>query len=127
MYYLENTQEYGRHLIASKPIAADTLIAQCELLVLGEHDTRIINTTDLQYYTFKYNETQDCLVLGDGEIFNHSIDANVSYHIENIDGRMFMMFRTLREVEYGEGLFINYNADETVDVSKYTISLMGIG
>lgn len=119
MYYLENTKEYGRHLVASKDLIKDTLLAHCELLVLNAKDTVQVNLTDLKYYTFKYNEVQDCLVLGDGEIFNHSDSANVSYTIEIIDDRPLMCFRLLKDVSKGEGLFINYNADCQVDTSQY--------
>lgn len=123
-YYLKHTKEFGRGLYASKLIKAGEIITECELLVLNEQDTRIVNTTDLQYYTFKYNETQDCLVLGQGEIFNHSDTANVDYELVDYDGRKVMQFVSKRDILENEQLFINYTQDCKVDADKYNVNLI---
>ncbi len=95
MTHIKFSPEYGRSMYASRSIGLGTLIEVCEVLVLSYDDTRAVNgLTDLQYYTFVYDaETgQDCLVLGNGEIFNHAptelnqheaaYTANVSYTLE---------------------------------------------
>ena len=109
----------GRGVEAMTAIKADSIIAVCELLVLSQDDTVKVNQTDLQYYTFKYNELQDCLVLGLGEIFNHSDMPNTRYEIKGIDGRDMMVFTTLRDIEAGEQLFTDYNADVKVNMYDY--------
>lgn len=101
-------------------IPSNSKIMVCEILVLSTKDTVVVNTTDLQHYTFKYNKTQDCLVLGDGEIFNHSDTPNVSYRLKNKYGRKVMVFTALRDLFPGEQLFIDYNADVKVNVLSYT-------
>lgn len=119
MYYLKMHETMGRGLFAMQDIPAQRVLFTAELLVLSEVDTVTVNTTDLQYYTFKYNEKQDCLVLGDGEIFNHSDTPNVGYKLIDFDGRKVMAFYTLRDVVPHEQLFIDYNADVVVSVQDY--------
>lgn len=117
----------GRCLVAERPIPAGMVIMQCELLVLSEVDTPLVNETDLKYYTFKFNETQDCLVLGLGEIFNHSSAPNVSYELVDLNCRKVMQFRAIKDVCAGEQLFIDYQADVQVNTEGYinTKSLVG--
>jgi SET domain-containing protein len=125
-YYLKTTTEMGRGLYSTNNIKKDKILFTAELLVLSPEDTKKVNETDLKYYTFVYNETQDCLVLGDGEIFNHSESANIGYKIIDFDDRKVMAFYTLRDVEQHEQLFIDYSADSTTAKPEdYTINLIG--
>jgi hypothetical protein len=128
-YILSVSPEMGRGLY-SNPITGvnkDDLIALCELLVLSPVDTAIVNITDLKHYTFKFDAERDCLVLGDGEIFNHSHEPNVSYELVDFGDRKMMRFVALRDIQPGEQLFIDYNADTQVDTAQYcsTKSLVG--
>lgn len=109
----------GRGVQAVENIKCGELITVCELLVLSPQDTIIINKTDLQYYTFKYNEAQDCLVLGDGEIFNHSENANVSFNLVDRQSRKVMAFRAIQDIPEGQQLFIDYAADTQIDTENY--------
>lgn len=119
MYQIKMTQKYGRGLYATKTIKKGTVIAICELLVLSALDTMLIEHTELKYYTFKYNELQDCLVLGDGEIFNHSDKQNVNYFLKSKGKRKLMHFVAIRDIKKGEQLFIDYNFDTQVNPEKY--------
>jgi SET domain-containing protein len=118
-YHLETTEEFGRGLYASWEIQKDALLFKAELLVLSPSDTIQVNNTDLKYYTFKYNDTQDCLVLDNGEIFNHSDSPNVSYRLVPHENRLVMEFRALRDIKPYEQLFIDYNADTRVNTNEY--------
>lgn len=122
-YYIKTSLEMGRGLYPLRNIFKGEIVSVCEILVLSQDDTVKVNDTDLQYYTFKYNEIQDCLVLGDGEIFNHADDSNVSYelvsHSENGQDRMRMIFVAKRDIGVSEQLMINYQDDTQVDSSKY--------
>lgn len=126
IYNIQISEEFGRGLYASKNIMPGEVIADCELLVFTPSDTKRINETDLQFYTFKYNETQDCLVLGDGELFNHNDRPNVYYWLIEHHGRKIMRFIANRVIVKGEQLFINY-ADDTdeIDPSTYNVNMVG--
>lgn len=125
--YIKLFDSMGQGLACLTPIPANAWVMQCELLVLSPKDTATVNSTELQHYTFKYNETQDCFCLGSGEIFNHSDTPNVSYELMDFDGRKVMTFTSLREILSGEQLFIDYNADVAMDVAGYTTSESLIG
>lgn len=130
MYYVKLTPDMGRGVFANRDIKAGELICYCELLVLSEQDTRVLEKlTDLKYYTFKYNEKQDCLVLGDGEIFNHADEENVSYNLKTIvdsfGSRTLMEFRATKDCSKDTQLFINYNRDIEVNTDNYKINLVG--
>jgi SET domain-containing protein len=118
-YYIKSTAEMGRGLYALTDLDAGKILFSAELLVLSPDDTIKVNETDLKYYTFKYNDTQDCLVLGDGEIFNHNDTANIGYRLVDSDGRKIMLFYTLSPILAHDQLFINYSADIAVQTESY--------
>ncbi len=124
----------GRGLITTMPFNKSDVgmtIAVCELLVLDAVDTEIVERTELRHYTFKYSIDRDCLVLGNGEIFNHSDTPNVSYVIEEIEEggevRKMMVFRCIKPWQAGDQLFINYNADVVVNTEEYIASKSLVG
>ncbi len=118
-YYLKSTTEFGRGLYANTNLEKNKELFTCELLVLSETDTIKLNDTDLKYYVFKYNETQDCLVLGLGEIFNHSDIPNIGFRLIDLDDRKVMQFYTLKSIKENEQLFTDYSSDIEVKTSEY--------
>jgi len=119
MFKVFVTPEMGRGLYSTRSIDKGETITLCEILVLSPEDTVTVNTTDLKYYTFVYNEKQDCLVLGNGEIFNHADIPNVSFELVDVGDRKMMQFKALEFILNGEQLFINYNQDTDVSVQDY--------
>ena len=119
MYTIKMTEKYGRGLYASRDLYANEIVEVAEILILSTSDTIKVNETDLQYYTFVFNSNQDCLVLGNGEIFNHDDNANVVYNLVQYGDRVKMVFKTIRDVPAGEQLFINYTQDTQVDATEY--------
>jgi hypothetical protein len=113
IYSVQMVEGMGRGIIAERDIKLGEVITNCELLVLGQADTSSVNQTELQWYTFVFDAAnkQDCLVLGDGEIFNHDDNANTLYGLIDFDGRKLMRFQAARDIKKGEQLFINYGAD----------------
>jgi SET domain-containing protein len=127
IYSVQLIKGMGRGIIAERDIKLGEIITNCELLVLSPEDTVKVNETDLKWYTFTFNaETkQDCLVMGDGEIFNHSEDANTLYGLIDWNGRKLMRFQACSDIKKGEQLFIDYNADvKKADIEGYTVNLI---
>jgi SET domain-containing protein len=127
IYSVQMIDGMGRGIIAERDIKRGEVITNCELLVLSPEDTIKVNETDLKWYTFTFNAetSQDCLVMGDGEIFNHDDDANVLYGLIEFNGRKLMRFQACRDIRRGEQLFIDYGADvKKVDIEGYTINLI---
>ena len=127
IYSVQIVEGMGRGIIAERDIKKGEVITNCELLVLSPEDTIKVNETDLKWYTFTFNAetSQDCLVMGDGEIFNHDDDANTFYGLIDFNGRKLMRFQASRDIKRGEQLFIDYRADvKKVDIEGYTINLI---
>lgn len=117
----------GRGVFATAVFNEGDIIERCEILPLSPEDTIKVNETDLKYYTFKYDDTRDCLVLGSGEIFNHDDKPNVSYKLElfgHDNPRLFMVFRAIKRITPSEQMFIDYTADTQVKAKEYTVNLM---
>lgn len=117
--------EFGRCVIAERDIKAGELIECAEILVLSQEDTLKVNQTGLRDYTFTYNDTQDCLVMGIGEMFNHSDMPNATYYLAHVN-RERMYFRAVNDIKAGEQIFINYCQDlrEGEDKAEYKSNLM---
>lgn len=145
-YYIQYTETMGRGIFANKSLQKGDVVMTCELIVLSSIDTVKIEYTDLRHYTFKYNEAQDCLVLGDGSLFNHAITieppdgdivyepvrgvltANIAYHLEEFFGRKRMVFTALTDIIEQTQLFIDYSTcGVNTDCGSYVSSksLMG--
>lgn len=121
IYSVQMVEGMGRGVIAERDIKLGEIITNCELLLLSKPDTCLVNQTELQYYTFLFDaaNSQDCLVLGDGEIFNHDNDANTLYGLIDWNGRKLMRFQAARDIKKGDQLFIDYGADTQVNVENY--------
>lgn len=126
MYHITTSKEMGRELTASHDIKAGTVVTRCEILLLNENDTITLNQiTDLKCYTFTFDSNRDCLVLGDGELFNHSSKPNVGYTLTQYENRSVMVFVSTRDIKAGEQLFIDYAADVSeIDIDKYSVNLI---
>lgn len=123
--HIMTTQEFGRGVYALCDIPQGTIIERAHILVLSEADTIAIRNTDLKYYDFNYNDKQACLVLGNGELYNHSDTPNLRYDLVSCGGHERMVFVTTKPVKAGEQLFTNYNQDDTsVNPKDYTVNLI---
>ncbi len=121
MFTIKVTPKFGRGLYATRKIYANEIVEVCEILVLSPDDTVKVNETDLKWYTFVFDASQgqDCLVLGHGEIFNHSDTPNVKYDLVRYGDRFKMVFVSIQDIEAGEQLFIDYNRDTQVKTCEY--------
>jgi uncharacterized cysteine cluster protein YcgN (CxxCxxCC family) len=124
LHFIKQTEDFGRGLYATQDVKSGKILFSAELIVLSPEDTLKVQETALRDYTFKFNETQDCIVLGEGELFNHSATPNVGYKLIKQDGRTLMYFFTLSEVEAGSQFFIDYAADSAKLVSEYKMNLI---
>ena len=119
MYSVKTSPKSGRGLYADRDIYAGEPVMTCELIVLSEKDTKTLQETDLRFYTFEFNDKQDCLLLGDGELFNHSDVPNVSFKLKRYKNRMVMFFQCIRDIQSGEELCIDYTSDIVINVDEY--------
>lgn len=117
------TEQFGRGVYADQNITAGQWIECAEILALNTADTVQVNNTDLKCYTFTLDETSDCLVLGNGELYNHSDNPNVEYKLINLNGRNQMVFKALKDITNGDQLLIDYNGDGPAH-ANYCVNLI---
>lgn len=105
---VKNFPGFGRGVVALDYINEGV----CPVLPLTTEDTAKVNETSLKQYTFVFDKEkkQDCLVMGLGELYNHSDAPNVGYRLNPICKTM--EFYTLRPVAKGEQLFTDYRQDD---------------
>lgn len=124
MYKIELIPGMGRGLVATQDIPAGTVVVANHLHIFSMAETDDINLNyihSLRLYTFKYTDYNDCLCLGDGELFNHSDSPNVGYKLKHDEvlGDV-MVFTTLNDVKAGEQLFIDYTQDDpSINIEEY--------
>ena len=100
----------GRGVFTTSKIPANTVIEISPVLVLSVKDRKEIEKTRLYDYLFEWGDSRKkgCIALGYLSLYNHSYDANCTYEMDFAAD--LMTIRTIRSVDKGEELFVNYNS-----------------
>jgi uncharacterized protein len=108
---IKETDDKGRGVFTSEKIPNDTIIEIAAVIVMPQTDRLLLDKTLLHDYIFEWGEEKDkcAMALGMIPIYNHSYKSNCEYYMD-FDAHL-MMIKTVREIEKGEELFINYNRD----------------
>jgi SET domain-containing protein len=78
---------------------------------MNESDREFLDKTLLHDYIFEWGEDKKkcCMALGNIPIYNHSYTSNCEYFMDFEEEQIFV--KTVRDVQPGEELTINYNGD----------------
>ena len=109
--FLKSAKNKGRGIFTREKIAANTLIEESPVIVMSAKDRELLDKTLLHDYIFEWGENKDkcCMALGFIPIYNHSYTSNCEYFMDF--EKEIMQVKTVREIEKGEELTINYNGD----------------
>jgi uncharacterized protein len=109
--FIAHTENMGRGVFTKKEIAAGTIIEVAPVIVMNNNDRKLIDQTLLHDYIFEWGEESErcCMALGLVPIYNHSYNSNCEYYMD-FDSDTILI-QTVRDVEKGEELTINYNGD----------------
>ena len=109
MLYVATRDAKGRGVYSSKKIQRDQVIERCEVLVIPEAETSLLDSTMLFNYYFCWGDDQNdgAIALGFGSIYNHSYTPNALYRIDLAD--QVLEFVALRDIPANEEITINYN------------------
>jgi uncharacterized protein len=109
--FVSNTQNMGRGVFTRKNIAADTVVELSPVIVMSGDDRQLLDKTPLYNYIFEWGETKYrcCMALGLVPIYNHSYQSNCEYFMDFEEDTI--MVKTVRAIQKGEELTINYNGD----------------
>jgi uncharacterized protein len=109
--FIAHTEKMGRGVFTKKEIAANTIIEVAPVIVLNSDDRKLVDQTLLHDYIFEWGEDSErcCMALGLVPIYNHSYNSNCEYYMD-FDSDTILI-KTVRDIEKGEQLTINYNGD----------------
>jgi uncharacterized protein len=109
--YVAATQTMGRGVFTKERIAANTVVEISPVIVMSDDDRQHLDKTLLHDYIFEWgkNKKQCCMALGLVPIYNHSYQSNCEYFMDYEDETI--MVKTVRKIDTGEELTINYNGD----------------
>ncbi len=104
-------QGKGRAVFTRERIPANTVIEIAPVITMPKADRELLDKTLLHDYIFEWGKEKDkcCMALGLIPIYNHSYESNCEYFMDFEDDTI--MVKTVRVIENGEELTINYNGD----------------
>lgn len=109
--YVGETGDRGRGVFSSERIPANTVIEIAPVIVMEIKDREYLDKTLLHDYIFEWGKNKDhcCMALGLVPMYNHDYKSNCEYFMDFEDRTI--MVKTVRAIESGEELTINYNGD----------------
>ena len=109
--FVKDTTEKGRGVFTHERIPANTVIEISPVIVMELSDREHLDRTLLHDYIFEWGKEKNkcCMALGLIPIYNHSYKSNCEYFMDFEDSSI--MVKTVRAIENGEELTINYNGD----------------
>jgi len=109
--FVEKTPQMGKGVFTKERIPAHTTIEISPVIVMKKEDKEHLDKTLLHDYIFLWGKLQDkcCMALGLIPMYNHSYKSNCEYFMDFEEDTI--MIETVRVIEKGEELTINYNGD----------------
>ena len=109
--FMAESPEKGRGMFTNELILTETIIEIAPVIVMSAADRLLLDKTLLHDYIFEWgtDKTQCCMALGFVPIYNHSYNSNCEYFMDYSTNTI--MLKTVKNIEAGEEVFINYNGD----------------
>ncbi len=109
--YVQKTANKGRAIFTNEMIGADVIVEEAPVIVMKKSERIHLDRTLLHDYIFEWGMKKDrcCMALGCLPIYNHSYQSNCEYFM-NFEEETIQV-KTVRIIEKGEELTINYNGD----------------
>jgi len=110
--YIGDTDLKGRGMFAAEAIQPEEIIENSPVIVMDTVARVHLDQTLLHDYIFEWQPDGAalcCMALGYIPIYNHSYASNCEYFMDY--EAQTMSIKTVREINAGEELTINYNGD----------------
>jgi len=109
--YIDKTDDMGRGVFTKQSIPVNTVIEISPVIVMSSEERKLLDQTLLHDYIFEWGPDSKhcCMALGYVPVYNHSYKSNCEYEMDF--GNHVIKIKTVRNIEAGEELFINYNGD----------------
>ena len=117
--FIDLTPKMGKGVYTKERIPAGTVIELSPVIVMNKEDRQHLDKTLLHDYIFEWGKLKDkcCMALGFIPMYNHSYKSNCEYFMDFEDDTI--MIETVRVIEKGEELTINYNGDSNDDTKVW--------
>lgn len=109
--YIDKADDRGRGVYTKQSIPVNTVIEISPVIVMSAEERKLLDETILHDYIFEWgpDSQQCCMALGYVPVYNHSYESNCEYEMDFRN--QVIKIKTVRNIEAGEELFINYNGD----------------
>lgn len=109
--YIKDIVDKGRGVFTTEKIDKETIIEEAPVIVMSHEDKLLVDRTLLHDYIFDWGNDRHtcCIALGFVSIYNHSYSSNCEYFMDFEEDTI--QIKTVREIQLGEELTINYNGD----------------
>ena len=109
--YVDHTEKKGKAVFTNQALEPGLVIEVSPVVVMNSEDRIHLDKTLLHDYIFEWGEEKDkcCMALGFIPMYNHSYHSNCEYFMDYAEETIFV--KTVRKIEAGEELTINYNGD----------------
>lgn len=110
--YFDESPGKGRGMFTAHNVPADTVIETAPVVVMTKEERSLLDKTRLHDYIFEWNPGEQkmcCMAQGYISVYNHSYASNCEYFMD-YDANTIEI-RTVRDINAGEELTINYNGD----------------
>lgn len=107
--FIASTSSMGRGVYTSADIDEGTVIEISPVVVMTAEERALLDKTLLHDYIFEWGDNYDqcCMALGYVAVYNHSYASNCEYEMDFDTDTISI--KTMRKIDAGEELFINYN------------------
>jgi len=108
---IKSAGKTGRGVFTLEQIPRGTIIEISPVIVMKKADRVNLDKTLLHDYIFEWGKLKDrcCMALGIVPMYNHSYKSNCEYFMDFEEETISI--KTVRLIEKGEELTINYNGD----------------
>jgi SET domain-containing protein len=109
--YISTSEGKGRGVFTTEKINEGVVIEVAPVIVMSLADRKLLDQTLLHDYIFEWGENKEecAMALGWVPVYNHSYNSNCEYEMDF--NEQTIAIKTMRDIEAGEELFINYNGD----------------
>jgi uncharacterized protein len=109
--FIDSTKEKGRGVFTNSFIEKNTLVEIAPVIIMDTAERQYLDKTLLHDYIFEWgaDKVKCCMALGYVPIYNHSYTSNCNYIMDYEEASI--LIKTIRDIEAGEELTINYNGD----------------
>ena len=109
--YIASSEGKGRGVFTTEKINEGIVIEIAPVIVMEHSDRKLLDQTLLHDYIFEWGENKEqcAMALGWVPVYNHSYNSNCEYEMDFDE--LTISIKTMRDIEPGEELFINYNGD----------------